>query len=63
MNRPKLNLHLKKGALHHALHIPQGQKIPESTLRSAMHSHNALTRKRARLAEAMRHWKHGIKHT
>ena len=59
MKRKPLKLHLVKGALHREMHVPEGQKIPLADLaHAAAHSQNALTRKRARLAMAMRHWKH-----
>ena len=47
---------LKKGALRRTLHVPEGEKIPASKLDAATHSENTLTRKRANLAKAMRHW-------
>ena len=53
-----MHLHLKKGALHKTLGVPSGQKIPLSEIQAAAHSQNALTRKRARLALAMRSWHH-----
>lgn len=50
MNR----LDLKKGALRKSLHVKSGQPIPEGKLRSAEHSKNPKTRKRAVLAETFR---------
>ena len=44
----------KPGALHKALHVPKGQKIPEKKLEKAEHSKNPLTRKRAVLAETFK---------
>lgn len=43
-----------KGSLHKTLGIPQDKKIPEKKLEKAAHSKNALTRKRANLAETLR---------
>lgn len=43
-----------KGALHKALHVKQGQKIPEWKIEQAEHSKNPLTRKRAQLAETLK---------
>ena len=43
-----------KGALHKALGVPEGKKIPEKKLEKAEHSKNSLTRKRANLAETLR---------
>jgi hypothetical protein len=56
-----LDLNLRKGALHRALHIPEGQKIPRSRLEEAAKSSNKLLAKRARLALSMRGWKKGKK--
>lgn len=47
-------LNLKKGALRRSLHVKSGQPIPEAKLRSAAHSKNPTTRKRAVLAETFR---------
>lgn len=43
------------GALHKSLGVPKGKKIPESKLEKAEHSKNPLTRKRANLAETLKH--------
>lgn len=51
-----MNLHLKKGALHDDLGIPQGQKIPVSKLEAAAESHDPLVRKRAHFALNARKW-------
>jgi len=45
----------KKGSLRKALHVKKGQKIPESKLKEAEHSKNPKTRKRAVLAETLKH--------
>jgi hypothetical protein len=42
------------GALHKALHIPQGQKIPAKKLTKATHSKNLLLKRRAILAQTLR---------
>jgi hypothetical protein len=42
------------GALHKALHVKKGEKIPESKLKKAEHSKNPKTAKRARLAETLK---------
>lgn len=44
-----------KGALHESLHVPEGKKIPESKLKKAEHSKNTTTKKRAVLAETLKH--------
>lgn len=46
-------MHMKKGALHKSLGVPQGEKIPEKKLEKAEHSNNPLTRKRANLAATL----------
>lgn len=49
---------LKKGALHKQLGIPQGEKIPVSTLKEKAKSNNETTRKRAQFALNARKFKH-----
>lgn len=44
----------KKGSLHKALHVKQGEKISESKLKKAEHSKNPKTKKRAILAETLK---------
>jgi hypothetical protein len=46
-------IHMKKGALHKELGVPEGKKIPEKKLMKAEHSSNPLERKRANLAETL----------
>jgi len=43
-----------KGALHKALGVPKGEKIPEKKLEKAEHSDNPKMRKRAMLAETLK---------
>jgi len=52
-----LDLHLKKGALHKALGIPEDKKIP-STLLQIKPGDSAHMKKMKRMALAMRKWKH-----
>jgi len=47
----------KPGALHKELHVKEGEKIPASKLKSAEHSKNPTLRKRANLAETLKHLK------
>lgn len=47
-------MHMKKGALHESLHVPEGKKIPESKLKKAEHSKNPTIKKRAVLAETLK---------
>ena len=41
------------GALHTALGVPQGKKIPAAKVEAATHSKNPTTRKRAVLAQTL----------
>lgn len=43
------------GALRKTLHVKEGEKIPASKLKKAEHSKNPTTRKRAVLAETLKH--------
>lgn len=47
-------MHMKKGALHEQLHVPEGKKIPEKKIKKAEHSKNKLLAKRAHLAETLK---------
>lgn len=47
------------GALHEALHVPEGKKIPEKKLKKAEHSKNPTMRKRAVLANTLKHLRKG----
>jgi hypothetical protein len=44
-----------KGRLHRALHIPEGQKIPEKKIERAEHSSNHRLAREAQLAETLKH--------
>lgn len=50
--------HLRKGGLHRALGVPEGEKIPKSKIEAATHSKNAHVRKMANFAQTMSHFKH-----
>ena len=54
--KPK-NLHLKKGALHAELGVPQGQAIPASK-EKIKPGDSALTRKRKQFAINAKKWNH-----
>ncbi len=43
----KGSFHVKEGALHQMLHVPEGQKIGKERMRQAAHSKNPTLRKRA----------------
>lgn len=47
-------MHMKKGALHKELGVPEGKKIPTKKLAKAEHSKNPLERKRAVLAKTLK---------
>lgn len=49
------------GALRKSLNVKEGDKIPAKKLEKAEHSDNPKLRKRAVLAETMKHWHHGGK--
>jgi len=44
----------KPGALRKALHVKEGEKIPEAKLKKAEHSKNPTMKKRANLAETLK---------
>ena len=46
--------HIKKGALHRELHVPDGEKIPEKRLEKAEHSSDPTLRRRASLAKTLK---------
>lgn len=46
-------MHMKKGALHKELGVPQGEKIPEKKMKKALHSDNPKMRKQANLARTL----------
>ena len=48
-------MHMKKNALHKELGVKKGAKIPEKKLEKAEHSKNPKERKRAVLAETLKH--------
>lgn len=50
VNKWMQGVHPKKGALHKAMHIPKGKKIPTAALEKETHSKSPLMRKRANLA-------------
>ena len=47
----------KPGALRKVLHVKKGEKIPEEKLEKAEHSRSPLMRRRANLAETLKHLK------
>lgn len=47
-----------KGALHRALNVPEGEKIPERKLEKAEHSRDLHLRRQAELAERAKSFNH-----
>lgn len=45
--------HLRKGGLHRALHVPEGEAIPKSKVEAATHSSNEHVRHMANFAQTM----------
>ena len=45
----------RPGALHRALHVPEGEKIPEKMIEKAAHSSNHRLAREGRLAETLKH--------
>ena len=58
LSHHRVVMHLNKGGLHRALHVPEGEKIPEEKLSSARNSSNEHVKKMAELAHTMAGWKH-----
>lgn len=50
--------HLRKGGLHRALNVPEGEKIPADKLESARNSKNEHVKKMANFAHTMSGFKH-----
>lgn len=54
----KGSFHVKEGALHSMLHIPEGEKIGQARMKKASHSSNPLLAKRARAGLGFSHMHH-----
>jgi hypothetical protein len=50
--------HLRAGGLHRALHVPEGETIPESKLEAAKHSSSSHVRHMANFAATIKGFKH-----
>lgn len=57
-HRKPMGLHLKKGALHKELGVPEGETISHKKLEKAADSSNETLRKRAQFAINASHWHH-----
>lgn len=55
----KGSFHVKEGALHHMLHVPEGEKIGLERMKQASHSKNPMLRKRAIAGLGLSHMHHG----
>lgn len=53
------HLHLKKGALHRALKVPEDQPIPADKMQEAAHSNSPHMRRMANFAKVSEHFDHG----
>lgn len=51
-------MHMKKGALHRELGVPEGEKIPAAKLAKAAHSSNPTLARRANLAKTLKKMNH-----
>lgn len=51
-------IHLHKGGLHEALHVPAGEKIPADKMSKALSSSNPHVKKMAEMAHTMAGWVH-----
>lgn len=52
-------MHIRKGGLHRALHVPEGETIPKERIEEATHSKNPHLRKMAVLAQTFASFHHG----
>ena len=52
----------RPGALHRALHVPEGEKIPAAKMAKARNSSNPRVRRMASLAHTLGGFHHGKKH-
>lgn len=46
--------HMRKGGLHRALHVPEGQKIPAEKIEAAKHSKNEHVQHMANFATTLK---------
>lgn len=50
---------VRKGALHRALGVPEGEKLGQGRIKSALHSKSPSVRRMAASAEGLTHMKKG----
>lgn len=53
--------HLRRGGLHRALGVPEGDKIPADKIEAATHSENDHVAHMARFAQTLKGMHHGAK--
>lgn len=53
--------HMRKGGLHRALHVPEGENIPKEKLAAAKHSSNEHVQHMANFAQTMMDMDHSGK--
>lgn len=46
--------HMRKGGLHRALHVPEGDKIPAEKIEAAKHSKNEHVKRMANFATTLK---------
>lgn len=56
LSKHRVVMHLNKGGLHRALHVPEGEDIPKEKVEAATHSKNPHLRAMANLAHTMGQW-------
>jgi hypothetical protein len=59
LSHHRVVMHLNKGGLHRALHVPEDEDIPEDKLEAARDSKNPHVREMANLAHTFKSWHHG----
>jgi hypothetical protein len=56
LSRHRVVMHLNKGGLHRALHVPESENIPPEKIEAAKNSRNPHMREMTNLASTMSHW-------
>ena len=56
LSKHRVVMHLNKGGLERALHVPENENIPKDKLEAAKNSKNPHMREMANLASNMSHW-------
>lgn len=61
LSHHRVVMHLRKGGLHRALGVPEGETIPKEKIEAATHSSNEHVAKMAHLAQTFAGFHHGGK--